>query len=135
MEQTLENLEAINEQLSIRNEELESERLDALEKLDEAETKLAVMTMQRNVLANFVQEGVTILFESNSDWDACDFQDKAIDYNIIFAEPFDPDGKHKGVGVYCDDIEEGDTLLQHSRWFSEALNEASESKAQHREVA
>lgn len=133
MERTLENLEAINEQLSIRNEELENERLDALEKLDDAETKLAVMTMQRNVLANFAQEGVSIMFESNSDWDACDFQDKAIDYNIVFAEPYEPAGKHQYV--YCDHIEAGDTLLQHSRWFKEALSEAVESKAKHQEVA
>lgn len=133
MERKLESLEALNEQLSQRNEELVSERLDALEKLDEAETKLAVMTMQRNVLANFAQEGISIMFESNSDWDACDFQDKAIGYNIVFAEPYDPEGKHQYI--YCDHVEAGDTLLQHTRWFSEALSEASESKAQHREVA
>ncbi|MEL7966332.1 hypothetical protein AAG587_08145 [Vreelandella neptunia] len=133
MERTLENLEAINEQLSIRNEELEAERLDALEKLDEAETKLAVMTMQRNVLANFAQEGVSIMFESNSDWDACDFQDKAVEYNIVFAEPYDPEGKHQYV--YCDHIEAGDTLLQHTQWFKDALSEAVNSDAQHKEVA
>lgn len=119
--------------LICRNEDLEAERLDALEKLDEAETKLALMTMQRNVLANFVQEGVSIMFESNSDWDACDFQDKAIDYNIVFAEPYDPTGKHQYV--YCDHIEAGDTLLQHTEWFKQALAEAVEPDIQHREVA
>ena len=35
MERTLENLEAINEQLSIRNDELEKEKLDRLNEYDD----------------------------------------------------------------------------------------------------
>lgn len=37
MERTLENLEAINEQLSIRNEELEKEKLERLNDYDALE--------------------------------------------------------------------------------------------------
>ena len=39
MERTLENLEAINEQLSIRNEELEKEKLELLNDYDELDRK------------------------------------------------------------------------------------------------
>lgn len=50
MERTLENLEAINEQLSIRNEELEKEKLDALEKLDAAEADNARLQAKNDAL-------------------------------------------------------------------------------------
>ena len=51
MERKLESLEALNEQLSQRNDELVSERLDALEKLDAAEADNARLQAKNDVLA------------------------------------------------------------------------------------
>ena len=51
MERKIENLEAVIEQLSQRNDELVSERLDALEKLDAAEADNARLQAKNDVLA------------------------------------------------------------------------------------
>ncbi|QPI62390.1 hypothetical protein [Vreelandella venusta] len=50
MERKIENLEAVIEQLSQRNDDLVSERLDALEKLDAAEADNARLQAENDAL-------------------------------------------------------------------------------------
>ncbi|WP_438455364.1 hypothetical protein [Vreelandella venusta] len=50
MERKIENLEAVIEQLSQRNDELVSERLDALEKLDAVEADNARLQAKNDAL-------------------------------------------------------------------------------------
>ncbi|MGP9696184.1 hypothetical protein ACT3UG_01095 [Halomonas sp. AOP27-A1-34] len=82
---------------------------------------------ERAALARFANEAVTTLFDSpGCDIDGKCLEDWLLDEGIIFGEPFEPNGKHSQSTL--EDVEEGETILQCSQWFSSAARQAAKAE-------
>lgn len=74
-------------------------------------------------LARFADQVVTTLLDSpGCDIDGKCAEDWLLDEGIIFGEPFEPNGKHSQSTL--EDVEEGETILQCSKWFAKAARQA-----------
>lgn len=78
---------------------------------------------ERDALARFANDMVTEIFEHpGSDIDGKLAEDCLLEAGIIFAAPYEPNGKHSQAPV--EDVEEGEDLLECCQWFLKAVDAA-----------
>lgn len=82
---------------------------------------------ERDALARFADEVVSTLFDSpGCDIDGKCAEDWLLEEGIIFGEPFEPNGKHSQSTLAG--VEEGETILQCSKWFLRVTREAPKAE-------
>lgn len=78
------------------------------------------LVKERDALARFADDMVTEIFEHpGSDIDGKLAEDCLLEAGIIFAAPYEPNGKH--VQAPVEDVEEGEDLLERCQWFLKAV--------------
>lgn len=84
--------------------------------IDDLRKRIAELEQERDALARFAGDMVTEIFEhSGSGIDGKLAEDCLLDAGIIFAAPYEPNGKHSQAPV--EDLEEGEEILERSAWF------------------